>query len=222
VRSPRPPPLFVNRPVPVKEGLPFLPSHLLERGRKMVVDEDILRTRDLQPRFFHFATVIIILEETCPILLADRTAECIRSSRHHHTEEGHGAEKEELAQMRQRVDARALGHLIQSRIVDLDLRLVPNIVGHGSKQSDLGMIRQMVQKCQDPSLGHDRIIIEQYQILTRGRRQTQIVPSREAHIVSIEDDLDRGMATLKFREIVDRSKRYRPRRSRGLSIHSAR
>src|SRR3546814_3087028 len=111
--------------------------------------EHVLRAGHAHAGGLDAAAIVVVLEEPDADRLFQRTDPLVGGSRHGHAEEADRRDVEEDAGMLARMPRRGLLHLPHVRILDLDARLVPDVVGHRPEEADAGVAPEMVHRSEE-------------------------------------------------------------------------
>src|SRR3546814_10728910 len=91
------------------------------------------------------AAIVVVLEEPDAELLVQRPDPLVGGSRHGHAEEADRRDVEEDAGMLARMPRRNLLHLPHVRILDLDPRLVSDVVGHRRSEEHTSELQSLMR-----------------------------------------------------------------------------
>src|SRR3546814_3428092 len=127
--NPRSPLGFVDSLVAGKQFLLPLRAEPVEAGGKVVMDEHVLRAGDAHAGGLDAAAIVVVLEEPDAERLVQRPDPLVGGSRHGHAEAADRRDVAEDAGMLARMPRPGLLHLPHGRILALDARLVPDVVG---------------------------------------------------------------------------------------------
>ncbi len=160
-----------------------------QRYSPEVVDEGVFRADQAIPSRPKTHRIIVILEHADVILLVERADSLVGLAANREAEHDEHGDLEALSRVRVRVFAGEPFELGVGSIAGLDLGLVADPVRYRPDRPDPRVV-EVTDQPREPAKGHDCIVVEQDESVSRRQREPLVVRSREPPVGLVAHDPD--------------------------------
>ena len=178
-----------------------------QRHAPEVVDEDIFRADQAIPLRPETHRIIVILEHADVVLLVERTDSLVGLAPDREAEHDEHRDLESLSRVPVGVLAGEPFELGVGAIGGLDLGLVADPVRHRPDRPDPRVV-EVPDQPREPTMGHDRVIIEEDESVSRRQREPLVVRRREPSVGLVAHHPDEREA---IRQLVEVGQQLLPR-----------